>query len=335
MGHCPSYGFWVYNPKSHSLVNPKYAVKDSPQEQFDWAMKFFDEGDFIRAAEEFIRLVDSYDDSKEAPDAQYFAALSYHRGGKPYIAFQNYEKVIQHYPFSERIEEIIKAEYELGEFFYNRSRPKLMGVELMADIEKGIEIFQAIIDNMPYSEYADNAQFMIGLSHKKVQQYNDAVETFQNLIQEYPKSTLVENAKYEMAQCLYLVSGQADYDQEPTDEALEEFKKYSLESEDTAFQKEAKHTIMELLEKKAKSLYLSADFYRKQRKYKSALIYLNEILDEYPDTSYVPLAKNRIEEIRPHLERQEKLERQREKKEKKKQAETTAKKEKKKFLGIF
>ncbi|MCK4463352.1 MAG: hypothetical protein KAU58_03470, partial [Candidatus Omnitrophica bacterium] len=33
--------FWVWTPKSQKFVNPKYAVKDSPQQQYDWAMSFY------------------------------------------------------------------------------------------------------------------------------------------------------------------------------------------------------------------------------------------------------------------------------------------------------
>ncbi len=69
--------FWIWTPKSQKFVNPKYAVKDSPQQQYDWAMSFYKEGDYRRAAEEFIRLVKQYKNSELAPDAQYYASLSY------------------------------------------------------------------------------------------------------------------------------------------------------------------------------------------------------------------------------------------------------------------
>ena len=96
--------FWVWTPKSGKAINPKYAVKDSPQVQYDWAMSYYKAENYGRAAEEFVRLVEHYKHSKFASDAQYYAALSYHKSGKYYIAFQNYEKVIKNYPFSKRIE---------------------------------------------------------------------------------------------------------------------------------------------------------------------------------------------------------------------------------------
>ncbi len=283
--------FWIWTPGSHKLVNPKYAVKDSPEKQYDWAMSFYKEEDYKRAAEEFLRLVEHYKNSELAPEAQYYAALSYEAIGKYYPAFKSYQKVIDNYPFTKRIDEIIKAEYRIGEIFYNKHSATLMGIELMTDIEKAIEIFEEIIRSLPYSAYADEAQFMIGLCHKKLQQYNKAVEAFQKLAQEYPTSNLVEKAKYEAAQCLYLFSLKADYDQESTDEAIEEFKRYSLKTKDQKLRNKADQTIVLLKEKKAESLFKSAEFYEKQKKYKSARLYYGEILKRYPNTSYAPLAK--------------------------------------------
>lgn len=293
--------FWIWTPKSKKFINPKYAVKDTPDEQYHWAMSFFEKEDYKRAAGEFVRLVQYYKNSELAPDAQYYAALSYQRAGKRYIAFQNYQKVIKDYPFSKRIDDIIKAEYELGQFFFKRSKATLMGMELMADVERGIEVFSAIIENTPYSTYADDAQYMIGLSYKKIMQYNDAVVAFQKLVQEYPTSDLLEKAKYEVAQCMYLESKKPDYDQETTDEAIEEFRKIA-KGQDKKLQEQAEHTIHRLREKKAESIFKTADFYEKRKKYRSAYIYYNEIVDKYGDTYCVPVVKERLKYLKVLLE---------------------------------
>lgn len=293
--------FWIWTPKSQKLVNPKYAVKDTPEDQYEWAMFFYESGDYVRAAEEFNRLVDYYENSKLAPEAQYYAAVAYRQAGKYYKSFENYQKVIKQYPYTDRIEDIIKAEYELGEIFYDKNRAVLMGVELMADVEKGIEIFDALIENMPYSKYADKAQFMIGLSRKKIQQYTEAVQAFEKVVQEYPTSDMVEDAKYEIAQCMYLASNKAAYDQETTDDAIKEFKKYANQSTDELLREEAEVTITILREKKAGNIYETAHFYERQKKYKSAFIYYREIVDHYNETSFALLAEEKIKKLEPHL----------------------------------
>jgi len=294
--------FWIWTPESSKLINPKYAAKDTPQEQYDWAMSFFVEEDYKRAAEEFVRLVDVYGDSKQAPDAQYYAAYAYHQAGKYYIAFQNYQKVIEQYPYTDRIGDIIKAEYELGQLFYERSKAVLMGVELMTDVEKSIEIFSAILKHMPYSTYADKAQYMLGMAHKKIQQYNQAIDAFHIVVQEYPKSELIEQSKYEIAQCLFLASKKADYDQEATDEAIKEFKQYAEESGSETLREEAENTISQLKEKKAAGIFDAAYFYERQKKYRSAVMYYKDIIENFPATSYRGQAEERLKKILPKTE---------------------------------
>jgi len=89
-----SLAFWIWTPKQKTFINPKFAVKDTPKEQYDWAMRFYKMSDFEHAAEEFVRLVDHYPDSDLAPEAQYYAGRSYEELGKYYFAFQAYQKVI-------------------------------------------------------------------------------------------------------------------------------------------------------------------------------------------------------------------------------------------------
>lgn len=42
--------YWIWTPETKKFVNPKNMVKDSPKEQFDWAMSFYNAKDFQRAA---------------------------------------------------------------------------------------------------------------------------------------------------------------------------------------------------------------------------------------------------------------------------------------------
>jgi outer membrane protein assembly factor BamD (BamD/ComL family) len=61
---------------------------------------------------------------------------------------------------------------------------------------------------------------------------------------------------------------------------------------------EAKKVLKELKEKKAQSLFKIAKFYERQKLYKSAVIYYEEIVKKYPKTSWAPKALERIEELK-------------------------------------
>ena len=69
--------YWIWTPETKKFINPKYAVKDSPKEQFDWAMSFYEAKDYQRAAAEFEKLTKHYEYSEYAARAQYYVGLCY------------------------------------------------------------------------------------------------------------------------------------------------------------------------------------------------------------------------------------------------------------------
>ena len=282
--HPTASAFWLWTPGEKKLENPKYAVKDTPEEQLAWAMKFFQEKDYKRAAEEFMRLAAAFKNSDLAPEAQYYAGLSYEMGKRHYQAFKNYQKTVDLYPFTQRVDEIIEKEYKLGEFFFEKSRGNLMGMDLMMDLDWAVEIFTKVRENAPFGPYADKAQYMIGECYKKAQQYTEAIPAFQRLMDEYPSSYLYDYAQYELAQCTYLASRSPEYDQNLTDEAIREFSKFAASGTDRDITEVAEDTLLMLKEKKAQSILKTAFFYQRQKRYKSAAIYFNEVINEFPET---------------------------------------------------
>jgi len=298
-----AHAFWIWTPGEKKLENPKYAVKDTPEEQFAWAMKFYQEKDYKQAAEEFSRLARAFQNSDLAPEAQYYAGRSYDAGNRHYQAFKAYQRTVDLYPFTTRVDEIIEREYKLGEFFFEKSRGNLMGMDLMMDLDWAVEIFTKVRENAPFGPYADKAQYMIGESYKKAQQYQEAIPAFQRLMEEYPSSYLYDYAQYELAQCTYLASRSPEYDQNLTDEAIREFSKFAATGSDPDVTEVAEDTLMMLKEKKAQSILKTALFYQKQKRYKSAAIYFNEVIKEFPETDTSKEASLYLQSIQKFLDK--------------------------------
>ena len=149
--------YWVWTPETKKFINPKYAVKDSPKEQFDWAMSFYDTKDYQRAAVEFEKLTKHYEYSEYASKAQYYVGLSYENLDKFYIAFQNYQKAIDNFPHIENIDEIIARQFNIGKIYASRDSPKILGTDIMTSLDRAIEIYKKVVDNAPYGKLADEA----------------------------------------------------------------------------------------------------------------------------------------------------------------------------------
>src|SRR3990167_7102268 len=67
--------FWVWTPETNKWVNPKYAIKDTPQEQLQFGMDFYNAKQYKEAIREFQKLIEHYPRAREAPDAQYHIGL--------------------------------------------------------------------------------------------------------------------------------------------------------------------------------------------------------------------------------------------------------------------
>lgn len=290
--------YWVWTPETKKFLNPKYAVKDSPKEQYDWAMSFYEAKDYQRAANEFDKLTKNYEFSEYAGKAQYYVGLSYENMGKYYLAFQAYQKAIDNFPHIDNIDEIIARQFNIANIYEGKATPKVLGTDIMTPTDRVVEIYRKVVENAPYGKLADTSLFNMGEVLKKAERYDEAVLAFQKILDEYPDSQFTERARYEVAYCAYKSSLKPAYDQESTDKAIKAFSEFSQENKDDLLTKEADKTIQRLKDKAAEKSLLTAQFYEKIHKKESAIIYYKDIIDRYPDCSYVNMAKKKIEDLK-------------------------------------
>jgi len=290
--------YWIWTPGTKKFLNPKYAVKDSPKEQFDWAMDFYNSKDYKRAAAEFEKLVKNYEYSEYASKAQYYVGLCYENMGKFYFAFQNYQKAIDNFPHVENADEIIAREFNIANLFAAKESPRVMGTGIMTSIDRAVEIYKKVVDNAPYGKLAEEAQFNIGQALKEAERYDEAIEAFQKLLDDYPASKFADQSRYEVALCAYKASLKPAYDVGPTDKAIKAFEEFSQANRDTELAKEADKTVQRLKDKAAEKSLLAARFYEQQKHYDSAIIYYQDVVDNFPDCSFVDQAKAKVEELK-------------------------------------
>ena len=68
----PAFGYWIWTPESGRWENPKFAAKDTPEDQLAYAQKFYEAKNLKDSLKEFKKLLRVYPLSKEAPTAQYY-----------------------------------------------------------------------------------------------------------------------------------------------------------------------------------------------------------------------------------------------------------------------
>ncbi len=300
----PAYAYWIWTPKTGKWVNPKAAPKSSPQEQCEYARAFYDTKKYEDAKREFKKLIKAYPKAAEAAESQYYLGLIEEAQGDLYAAFKAYQKVIEKYPFSERIQQIIEREYKIGEIFTSGGKRKALGIALPVE-NPAIEIFTKVVDNSTYGPLAPKAQYKLGLVLKELGRSYEAEEAFNKVIANYPESEWVEPAKFQLASCRAAESQGSDYDHGATKEAKEKFEAFVREYPDAVLSQKAEGHIQDLNEKEAKGSYDIAFFYEKQKNWVSARIYYNDVITRYGSTSWAAKAMERLS----ILERKEKKKR--------------------------
>jgi len=290
----PAYSYWIWTPKSGKWVNPKNLPKDNPKEQFAYAKSFFEINKYEDAKREFRKLLKAYPKSAEAAESQYYLGLVEEAQGKPYEAYQAYQMVIDKYPFSERIQEVIEREYKIAEKFMSGEKRKAFGVDLPVE-NPAIEIFGKVVENSTYGPLAPRAQYKLGLVLKGLMRYYEAEDEFNKVVSRYPDSEWASAAKFQIASCRSSLSKGPAYDQGAAQEAKEQFEQFVREHPDAVLSLDAEKSINEIREKEAQANFDIARFYEKQKAFESARVYYNDLINNYTDSPWAAQAAARLQ----------------------------------------
>jgi len=290
----PAYPYWIWSRKTGKWVNPKNITKSTPQEQFEVARSFYEGKQYEEAKREFKKLMRAFPKAVEAAESQYYLGLIEEAQGNLYEAYLHYQKLIDKYPFSERIQEAIEREYKIAEAFMAGEKRKALGMTLPVE-HPAIEIFNKVIENSSYGPLAPKAQYKLGLVLKSQMRYFEAEDAFNKVISSYPDSEWVEASKFQIAACKAAVSRGSDYDQGATQEAKEKFEEFLLEHPDAVLSREAEKKISQLNEKEAEASFNTARFYEKQKALEAARLYYSEVIDRYSDTPWAAKAMERLQ----------------------------------------
>ncbi len=290
----PAFAGWVWSPQT-GWIGPTGAVKDTPEEQLVFAVACFDRKDYHRALREFQKLLKAYKQSREAAEAQYYLGRCQEELRDYYRAFLEYRKTVQTYPSTTHFEEILEREFRIGNYFLSGKPRKLFGMAaILPARDKAVEIFQAIVEDGPFSEHGPLAQYNVGLAHLALQDYEQAVSAFEQVISRYPDSPLVDQARFQIAQASLKGTFQPVYDQSPTDLAIRELETFLREYPKSELVGEASSRLKELKERRAQHEYQVGQFYEQRKRFASARVYYETIVDQFAQTPWASKAAERL-----------------------------------------
>lgn len=195
----------------------------------------------------------------------------------------------------ERAYAIAKSRYDKGEYL------------------DAIDDFNLIKLRFSGSSIIDKAIYYLGMSYYKREEYILGLYEFEMIIKNYPSSSFAEDAKYMQAMSYYKLSPEYNLDQTYTRYAITTFQEFLELYPKSKRVYESEKRILELREKLAYKSYKSAELYFNLGNYRSALVYYDNILDEFFDTKYADdalygkiqalIIKKKYEDAKKEIER--------------------------------
>ena len=150
--------------------------------------------------------------------------------------------------------------------------------------------YQQLIDQYPFSPYAEEAELQIGLAYYKMHDYAEATGALGDFERMHPTSKRLDIASYYLAMAHYDQIGRPDQDQSHTEAALQQFQNIQQRYPESDFAQLARQQIVICREMLARHEYIVGNFYYHRSNYKAAESRLAELVALYPDTPIAPQA---------------------------------------------
>jgi outer membrane protein assembly factor BamD len=276
-------------------------IKRNAEEQFKLSQRYEADGDYKRAGASYRLVVRRFPRSDIAATAQFRSGQMLEREGKLQRAFYEYQGLVEKYPRSPDFEAALQAEYNIGKAYLDGKPIDIYGVPTLPSMAKAQEMFRKIVTNAPYSSMAPLAQYGIAQALEKSGAISATVTAYQQVVDRYPASDVAPNAMYQIGYVYFQASRTTGYDQTAAVRAQEAFEDFLLRYPNSEKVSQAQDNLKILLGRKTENSYNIAKFYDKQRNYKAAYVYYNEVLQQQPDSPEAQRAKQRMDEIRSRV----------------------------------
>jgi outer membrane protein assembly factor BamD (BamD/ComL family) len=153
----------------------------------------------------------------------------------------------------------------------------------------------------PRGPLADDAIMLTASHFLRVGNYQEADRYFSMLREEYPSSPHLQTS-FVLGSHVKLMSYQgAGYDEKKLEEARR-LKESTLRLfKDLPEKDRLKDELAKIEEARAQRYWELVELYRRKRKPKAMVIYAEDVLQTYPNSSYAPKAREVLAELRPDL----------------------------------
>jgi outer membrane protein assembly factor BamD len=278
--------------------------RERAKDQLEVAQEAFDRKDYALSLKAARRVVKVWPLSDYAPQSQYLVGRCYEAKENDEKAFSEYQKVVEKYPKSENVKDVLQRQYAIASRYLDGQWFKLFGtIPAYKSMDRTAGMFEKIVKSGPYSETAPQAQLRLGAAREKQKQYPEAVTAYERAADRYhDRPEIAVEAMYRAGVAYHKQARTAEYDQSSAAKAIAMFTDFMTLYPNDARVPEAKEAITALKTEQARGDFQTAQFYEKYNRPGGALVYYNEVLIKDPNSEYATDARQRIEAIKQRMQ---------------------------------
>jgi outer membrane protein assembly factor BamD len=255
-------------------------------------------GNLGTAMKAYRTIVKKYSRDALAPGACFRLGQLQEQTHKWTLAAQSYAVLAERYQKSDHFDEAMEGLFRIGEMFLNGQKTKILGIPVKSGVKQAILVFNMIIRTAPYGKYTARAQFDLGRAYEKQDSNDLAITAYQAVVEKFPNDPIAVDAQYQIGYIYSKASNSGTYDPATATHAKIGFEDFLARYPNSEKAKQARENLKRMEQKQTSTAFEIAKFYDKQKRYRAAAIYYNEVIRQQPSSVEGERAKKRISELR-------------------------------------
>src|SRR5213594_308587 len=256
------------------------------------------EGNPKRALRAYKSLIKHHPKDSLAPSALYRAAQLQEQLHDYTPAADSFRELVEKYPTSPYFEDAIEAQFRIGELYLNGKKLKVLGMSIASSLDRAVTIFANVVRTAPYGKYTARAQFDIGRAREKQGANDAALQAYQAVMDKFPNEPVAVDAQYQIGYIWFTAAQTGTKDAAAATNAKTAFQDFLFHYPKSEKAAQARANLDILEHKQTANSYKVAKFYDKQKYYRAAVIYYNEVIRQQPGSEESNEAKKRIDQLR-------------------------------------
>jgi outer membrane protein assembly factor BamD len=274
-------------------------ISGNAQELYNTAQAAEKDGNPKQAIKAYRTLLRKHPHDALAADSAYRLGQCFEQAHDYLRAAGAYANVAEKYPKSPHFDDSIEAMFRIGEAYLNAGKIRVLGIiKVNNTLDHAVQVFAYVVHLAPFGKYTARAQFDIGLAREKQGSNDLAVAAFQSVIDKFPDEPVAADAQYQIGYLWLSAARGGAKDPNASEQGKTAFQDFLFRYPKSEKAPQARENLRLLEHKQTSDSFGIAKFYDKQKNYRAAVIYYNDVLRQQPGSTEGDQAKRRIDQLR-------------------------------------